>query len=756
MQEFNIRKKLTSNLNRLRFLKDCLDEQVLPRSAPSVLKDNVKPFSDSARAYLEDACSKLKDDIYILNDERKGVKLTNGHEDTLKRMNNEQRNRLSRKLNDACRRSSWKDAGNVDIITNLSSRSLSDNEKEALSLGLKFDAGKDKYSFVEHIQRNYKWNDCEAEKGFIQGILTCCKALADEQASSLPKRYLRALKALANDDNIVVTQADKGGGVVIMDRVQYENKMNEMLNDTDTYEKKPAGYIDKQSKTFNQRARKIIKKSERGKKLYHLLEEAPTAPRMRGLPKVHKQGMPMRPITSGIGSAPHNLAKILAKPLTKALGALSPAHIRNTSDMMLRLREIDVANKKLASFDVVALFTNVPVEGALSAIKKVVNVMDDATLPLPKARYLEMIKICMEFGCFSFNGVEYVQHSGLAMGSPLSPVGACLYMEDLEQSEFLEIIGTDSLWLRYVDDVLAVVPKDLDIEQTLTSLNAVNPKIQFTAELEHENQIAFLDTCIMRTENSLKFKVFRKPTNKEDYVHFYSAHADRVKSGIVIGFFLRAFRICDEEFLEQEIEHISKTFERLKYPRGFLIRQKKKAREIIKLKKSQNREERPERWITVPYSKKANMISKKLESVGIRVAMNAGQTVGDIIKRKSKKEEKEKEKESAVEKSVVYEIPCSGCYETYVGETGRGVKIRLKEHKNDVKFHRTSNAIVLHIDHCRHLPKWEDTKILEKGMSKQKRKILEAAHIMCKNTFNTRSGFITWSSSAAKLAVGKP
>ena len=90
-----------------------------------------------------------------------------------------------------------------------------------------------------------------------------------------------------------------------------------------------------------------------------------------------------------------------------------------------------------------------------------------------------------------------------------------------------------------------------------------------------------------------------------------------------------------------------------------------------------------------------------------------------------------------------------------MGETGRGLKTRLQEHKNDVKFHRTSNAIVLHIDECQHLPKWDDAKILERNMKKQKkRKCLEAAHIMSRNTFNTRGGFITWSSIAAKLAVG--
>ena len=251
--------------------------------------------------------------------------------------------------------------------------------------------------------------------------------------------------------------------------------MQAMLRDDDTYEKRQKCYTEKQSKAFNKEARKILKQSEKGKKMHHLLEEAPSAPKMRGVPKMHKKDIPMRPITSGIGSAPHNMAKILAKPLTKALGTVSDAHIKNTAEMMSKLKEVtNVKDLKVASFDVKALFTNVPVEGALSAIENVVDAMDDDDLPLPKADYIKMVKLCMNFGCFSFNGEEYVQKSGLAMGSPLSPVAACLYMETLEESNFFEIMGRDTIWMRYIDDVLAVVPKDTDLDKKLVQLNEVN------------------------------------------------------------------------------------------------------------------------------------------------------------------------------------------------------------------------------------------------------------------------------------------
>ena len=204
----------------------------------------------------------------------------------------------------------------------------------------------------------------------------CCKALADQEPDKVPRSYMKALKSLSDDLSVVITQADKGGGVVIIDKADYVNKMNVLLDDKATYKKKTPGFIEKESKKFNQEARKLLKKSERGKQLLHLLEEKPVAPRMRGLPKLHKENIPMRPITSGIGSAPHRLAKVLAKPLSANLSAVSECHLKNSGDLIERLQDTDLTDKCLASFDVKSLFTNVPVDGALKVIKSVVDNID--------------------------------------------------------------------------------------------------------------------------------------------------------------------------------------------------------------------------------------------------------------------------------------------------------------------------------------------------------------------------------------------
>ena len=377
-----------------------------------------------------------------------------------------------------------------------------------------------------------------------------------------------------------MTTADKGGGVVLMDYADYKRKMFDLLNDASTYKKTVSGSAEKESRRFNQRARKVLNNSAQGKRLQYLLEEKPVPPSMRGLPKTHKPGNPMRPITFGIGSAPHQLAKKLAKPLSELLGKISGSHLRNSGDLINRLKEVDMTNKKLASFDVKSLFTNVPIQGAIDAVTRALNDNEDIPLPVPKADFIHLIRLCVEFGALEFEGNEFKQIDGLAMGSPLSPVLACLFMEMLEADHFLGIVGPDTVWLRYVDDILVIVNKNQDLSSILRKINDVHPKIQFTCEEEQERKLAFLDTLIWNRGTRMMFSVYRKPTNKNDFIHYYSSHSQRTKTGAILGFFLRAFRICSREYLKDELEYIREVFTKLGYPLGLLYKLEKKAIKI--------------------------------------------------------------------------------------------------------------------------------------------------------------------------------
>ena len=89
----------------------------------------------------------------------------------------------------------------------------------------------------------------------------------------------------------------------------------------------------------------------------------------------------------------------------------------------------------------------------------------------------------------------------------------------------------------------------------------------------------------------LRFSVHRKITNNNDSVIFFSAHNRRVKQSTVVGFFLRAFRICSPEFLEPELQNIMESLRKLEYPTSIILMMKKRADTIHRRAHSHQDEE---------------------------------------------------------------------------------------------------------------------------------------------------------------------
>ena len=114
-------------------------------------------------------------------------------------------------------------------------------------------------------------------------------------------------------------------------------------------------------------------------------------------------------------------------------------------------------------------------------------------------------------------------------------------METLEVDHYKNIVGPCVTWLRYVDDIVVVTPSRMVLPDVLDQLNSVHPKIQLTVEEERDERLPFLDTIITRTDTGPVFNVYRKPTNKNDFVHFFSNHSRRTKEDIATGFSYEPF-----------------------------------------------------------------------------------------------------------------------------------------------------------------------------------------------------------------------
>ena len=110
------------------------------------------------------------------------------------------------------------------------------------------------------------------------------------------------------------------------------------------------------------------------------------------------------------------------------------------------------------SFDVISLFTNVPVDLALSVVEKRLDEVDVSShTPLPKQELVSLLRLCLTSTTFCYNGTVYQQVFGTVMGSPVSVVVANIVMEHIENEALSSSPVPTIFWKRYVNDILAAV-----------------------------------------------------------------------------------------------------------------------------------------------------------------------------------------------------------------------------------------------------------------------------------------------------------
>ena len=139
-------------------------------------------------------------------------------------------------------------------------------------------------------------------------------------------------------------------------------------------------------------------------------------PRMYGLPKIHKFGIPVRTILSMCHSAQHSLAKWLVEVLNAVLELYSVCCVKDsfTFSSIIRRLLVWMESQFLVSFDVVSLFTNIPLDETISICADFLyRGPSTASLPFPEDVFIELMSIATKSVSFSFNETMFRQIEGV-------------------------------------------------------------------------------------------------------------------------------------------------------------------------------------------------------------------------------------------------------------------------------------------------------------------------------------------------------
>ena len=113
-----------------------------------------------------------------------------------------------------------------------------------------------------------------------------------------------------------VLQPDKGNGVVVMDKVEYSRKLDQILSDKTKFVElacDPTADLESKLNNFLYNLKRTGKIDE---STFHRIRSVGACPgRIYGLPKTHKMGVPLRPIVSCVGTYSYNLAQYLVELL---------------------------------------------------------------------------------------------------------------------------------------------------------------------------------------------------------------------------------------------------------------------------------------------------------------------------------------------------------------------------------------------------------------------------------------------------------
>ena len=228
------------------------------------------------------------------------------------------------------------------------------------------------------------------------------------------------------------------------------------------------------------------------------------------------------------------------------------------------------------------IYTNIPHEDVVKSVQFFINDLVDSDIP-PTKIVVETINLVLKNNVFKFEDTVYLQTHGTAMGTPMAPSVANLFMGWLEKQmlDSSPVQVNTGLWKRYIDDIFLLwAGNNDDLLTFYRHINSFHPTIKFTMQ-SSKTDVSFLDIHIKLQDGLLHTDMYTKPTDRKAYLPSSSCHPKHCINNIPFSQLLRARRLCskDEDF-ESQANSILEAFKRRGYPTRVLNEARRKVHNI--------------------------------------------------------------------------------------------------------------------------------------------------------------------------------
>ena len=440
---------------------------------------------------------------------------------------------------------------------------------------------------------------------------------------NLPPAEMKALAQLIDLQRkhvITIKPCDKGAGIIILNFTEYIRACEKHLNCEQIqsdgsrkpyYRKVKDDVLDEVRTKINDVVEEAFDNEILTKPEYEAMRaDEKAAARFYATFKVHKthevgKAPPERPIISGNGSVTENISAFVDHHI-KALAVKHFSFLQDTPDF-LRYLESEInsgeklpANTIVATIDVVGLYTNIPIEDGLEAVRDALEEREDKSV---STEFLvRLLEIVLKNNIFEFNQQLFQQLIGTAMGTKCAPNYSNLFMAKKIDPEIIKMAikhgeGTFPIRLfkRFLDDIIMLWCGSVEgLHSFIKEINTINSSIQFTlvhttipsdeqpnCPCEKVTSLPFLDTSLSILDGRVIIDLYKKPTDRNQYLLTSSCHPAHVTNNIPYSLALRIVRICSNmETRDLRLEELKGLLLSRGYKAGVINEAVEKARKI--------------------------------------------------------------------------------------------------------------------------------------------------------------------------------